>query len=385
MSAEIRIPKPCKHATGQGVVRLSGRDYYLGKYNSKPAKEKYNRVVAEWLQGGRQAAQIGAEISVNEVLLAFVRYGESYYGAKSKELGCIKDALRIVRELYGETAASKFGPRAFKTIREKMVAKGWSRNCCNSQANRVRRVFRWAVNEEMVSGEVYHALQAVGGLRMGKTEARETEPVKPVPEAVLHQTMPYLPPAVKAMAQLQLLTGARPNEVTILRGIDLDTSGRVWVYKPHYHKTEHLGKSREIYIGPKAQEVLKPWLRLKMEEYLFSPRESEASRNAERKRNRLSPMTPSQEKRKPKSNRKRPHGDRYTVSAYRTSIHRACQLADVPSWSPNQLRHNAGTNLRREHGVELTRIILGHASGFTTEIYAETDKTQAMEVMAKIG
>jgi site-specific recombinase XerD len=49
------------------------------------------------------------------------------------------------------------------------------------------------------------------------------------------------------------------------------------------------------------------------------------------------------------------------------------------------LRHNAATNLRKEFGVELARIILGHATAFTTEIYAEADRMQAMEVIGKVG
>jgi len=49
------------------------------------------------------------------------------------------------------------------------------------------------------------------------------------------------------------------------------------------------------------------------------------------------------------------------------------------------LRHNSATNLRREHGIELARIILGHARAFTTEIYAEADRAQAMEVIARVG
>ena len=54
-------------------------------------------------------------------------------------------------------------------------------------------------------------------------------------------------------------------------------------------------------------------------------------------------------------------------------------------WHPHQLRHNAGTNLRKEFGVEVARIILGHATAFTTEIYAEVDRKQAMEVIGKVG
>jgi integrase len=52
---------------------------------------------------------------------------------------------------------------------------------------------------------------------------------------------------------------------------------------------------------------------------------------------------------------------------------------------PHQLRHNAATNLRKQHGIELARIILGHSTAFTTEIYAEQDRAAAVEVVAKIG
>ena len=55
------------------------------------------------------------------------------------------------------------------------------------------------------------------------------------------------------------------------------------------------------------------------------------------------------------------------------------------AWTPHQLRHAAGTAIRREHGIELARIILGHSSAFTTEIYAEADRQEAREVVARIG
>jgi site-specific recombinase XerD len=54
-------------------------------------------------------------------------------------------------------------------------------------------------------------------------------------------------------------------------------------------------------------------------------------------------------------------------------------------WSPNQLRHNAATRLRREHGIDMARIILGHSNLRTTEVYAEADRERAIGIMAKIG
>ncbi len=45
-------------------------------------------------------------------------------------------------------------------------------------------------------------------------------------------------------------------------------------------------------------------------------------------------------------------------------------------WHPHQLRHNAATDLRRQFGIEATRVVLGHASAVTSEIYAEMDSAK---------
>ena len=56
------------------------------------------------------------------------------------------------------------------------------------------------------------------------------------------------------------LTGCRPAEVCLVRPCDVDTSGDVWIYRPELHKTEHHGRERIICIGPKGQDVLRPYL-----------------------------------------------------------------------------------------------------------------------------
>jgi integrase len=70
----------------------------------------------------------------------------------------------------------------------------------------------------------------------------------------------------------------RPGEVIALRTCDLDTTGRIWCYMPASHKTEHHDRPRMIYLGPQAQEVLRPWLRTALQEFLFQPREAVARR-----------------------------------------------------------------------------------------------------------
>ena len=418
-TTQVHIPRYSRHASGQAVVRLNGKDHYLGKYGTAAAKAAYERLIGEWLNGGRQLPKAGASLSVHEVLVAYVRWAQGYYGPDHRVLGCIRDALKIVKALYGHEPADQFGPKALKAVRQKMVEAGWCRNYVNEQASRVRRVFRWAVSEEMLPGEVYHRLEAVDGLRRGIHGVRESAPVKPAPVALVEAARPYMPPPVRALVDLQLVTGMRPGEATIMRGCDLNTTGAVWVYQPARHKTEVHGHSREVLLGPRAQEIVRQWLKTDLQAYLFSPAEAEAVRGAKRRQERKSPMTPSQAKRRSKKNPRRPKGQHYDATSYRNAVWRACDKASpLPShlakqpgegrarwwarlpeeqkeevrawrrehrWHPNQLRHNAATELRRQHGIELARIILGHASAFTTQIYAETDRQQAMEVIAKIG
>jgi integrase len=228
-------------------------------------------------------------------------------------------------------------------------------------------------------------------------------------------TLPFVLPQVAALVQLQRLTGMRPGEVVILRGIDLDTSGPVWLYRPGSdqgphgtHKTAWRGHGKVIALGPKAQEILKPWLRLNLTEYLFQPREAMAAFRAEQRRNRKSKVQPSQKHRR-KARPKKAPSERYTSRSYAQAITKAvekantaqackpckelepadrcdaCKAAAVPHWHPHQLRHTKATEIRREFGLDASRAVLGHKSPKVTEVYAEIDVNKAAEVMAKLG
>ena len=138
-------------------------------------------------------------------------------------------------------------------------------------------------------------------------------------------------------------------------------------------------------MGPHAQEVLQPWLKSDLYGYLFSPREARAWYFAQRAETRKTPVPPSQRKRQPKKNPKCVPGDCYTTHSYDRAIERACERAGVPGWAPNRLRHSAATRIRAAYGIEAARIILGHSSAVTSEIYAEIDREKARDIMGKIG
>jgi integrase len=159
-------------------------------------------------------------------------------------------------------------------------------------------MLRWAVENELAEPSVYEGCKAVTGLRRGRSEARESAPVKPVPLADVEAVKPYLSAELWAMIQLQLVTGMRPGEACIMRLADIDRSADAWAYKPKPHKTQHHGRERIVFLGPKAQVLIQPFLTADRERYLFSPQNAEADRNAERRENRQSPMTPSRANRR---------------------------------------------------------------------------------------
>jgi hypothetical protein len=132
------------------------------------------------------------------LIAAYWRHAQGYYvlqdGKPSGELANIKVAMRHLKDLYGDTPAAEFGPLALKAVRTTMIAAGLSRGTVNRYVNHVRRAFRWAVAAELVPPTVFHGLQAVEGLRRGRSDARETEPVHPVAEAWVRKTMNFCRP-----------------------------------------------------------------------------------------------------------------------------------------------------------------------------------------------
>ena len=376
---------------GCAVVTIDGKNHYLGPWQSPESHEKYAALIAEWRRNGgtlpspapaEPAATEPSPLTVNELILAYFKFAQTHYvknGEPTSEQGCIKQALRFVRKLYGTTPATEFGPRALKNVREAMIAADRARKSINKGTHRIKRMLRWAVEEELLPPEVHQRLRCVASLAKGKTAARETGKVPPAPEEDVPAILPHLPPPVAAMVQLQLLTGTRPQEVIHLRPGDLTEGDGVWYYAPHTHKTEHLDREKCVVLGPRAMEVLRPFLDRDPEAYCFNPAESVAWRHAKRRRRSDGPapgtLAPAEYV-----------NVRYTRHSYRLAVQRACKRAKVPVWTPRRLRHTRATQVRREFGtIEAAKAVLGHTDTRVTEIYAERDLKLAADVMRQIG
>ena len=436
-SKKDRVPSYRRHRqSGQAIVTLPDglggrRDVLLGTFGTKASLDEYARVVAEWKTNGRRVPVVRSTasplLSVAEVMLAYWQHVETYYrladGSPTTEVNNIRLALRPLKALYGATLAANFDALALETVRGKMIEEGHCRNRVNKDVARIKRLFKWAGAKKLVLSSVYHDLQTMEGLRAGRSQARETPDVLPVPRGVVEQTLTAMRPTLADMVQLQLETGMRPGELCIMRSLDIDMTGPVWFYRPGRHKTEHHGYTRVVPLGPRAQEIVRRHLKTDVQAYLFTPADSVAEFRAEQRQNRKSKVQPSQlnrAKRKPK----RGPGERYTKSSYANAVADACDRAfplpdhlcpkvkpdgkretrrewgarltdpekaelkawrKVHRWHPHQLRHTRALELKRQAGLDVARAVLGHKSPVITEHYATLDIAAAAEVMLKIG
>ena len=382
-----RQPKYLLHKpTGQAYVRVHGEFHYLGLHDSAQSHELYDTLVARWLGGTFDADR--ECLTIARLAILFIDHARTYYrkgGAETSEVHSIQTALRPLVKKCGREKVSQFGPRKLRAIQDDMVKLGWARTGINAAVRRIVRMLKWAVQNELTEASVYDGCKTIDGLKRGRSKARESAPVKPVPLEDIAAVRPFVSNEVWTMTQLQLLTGMRPGEVCIMRTTDIDCSGEEWEFKPQSHKTQHYGRQRVIPLGAKAQSLIRPYLTADRERYLFSPQNAEAKRNAVRRENRQSPMTPSQGAREFKADPLWTAGECCRRGSYTKAIARACKLANVELWSPNRLRHNAATTIRKEFGLEAARTVLGHSESATTQFYAEVDLESARRVMRAIG
>lgn len=453
MPRKLKPPSYLKQTTPTGdrartVLRLPGGrvEYHgLGIYGSPESYAEHQRLTMEWRAAWEADAagevhrnSDGPVRTVNQLVSAFLAHAASLFvhadGTPKQEMANHREALRPVVRLYGAKPVSDFGPRALKAVRNAMASggwrteeerfaikarskhPGWARRTVNRHLKRVKRVWKWAESEGLVISGTHHALSTVEGLRHGEAGVRESDDVPPVPEAVLEATLPHLGAVVRALVQVQLLTGARPGELVGLKPNMLERSGTVdlgkglqaqagecWALVPRSHKTAHRNRKRIILFGPQAQAVMAPLLDGRdPDAFVFSPQEARRLHDAERGRKRVTKRTPSERKRSHKmATKKRQPGARYTVGSYNQAVRRACRRAFPPplvlswealrewdrshSWHVHQLRHNAATRLVKEFGEETARAVLGHSAVDTTRIYALRDVSSAAQAVGKVG
>jgi len=319
--------------------------------------------------------------SIARLCREFMSYARQDYPETSKEPEHFFAVLRPFVEAFGEQTTESFSLTQLEEYRARMILSGrLCRREINARIRRILRVFQFGARRRLVPLAVNQEVHLIESIRRGRLGTKDNPRVKSVPLEDVLRTIPFLPGPVAAMVKLQLLTGARPGEIRVIRAEDLDTSGPVWRYTLETDKTARFrdeDDKRVISFGAEAQEVIRPFLR--PSGYLFTPAETMAEKRARDRARRKTKVQPSQQRRHVERllNPRETLNECYSRDAYRRSISRAASRAGVPGWFPYQLRHTVATAIQRAYGLEIARQILGHSAVTTTEIYIDKRRDEA--------
>jgi integrase len=401
----MRIPKYRKFSPRNiGFVEWNGsRHYFTGHpFNSPESRKLYFeflKTICSEKVDSKSVTIPTATIQTSGLTFAdladrFLEHAESYFRGARSELPNYRRMLVVAVERYGHFSLRDFGPvrltefqnwlAATDHVRESRNKKGevtsrrtyrLTRSSVNHILADLKRVFKWGVSQEIVSADQLVALQTVSGLRAGRSHAKENKPREPVTWEHVEPVLQHLSTAVAAMVRIQWSTGCRSHSVCMMKPCEIDRTQSPWLWKPTSHKGSWRGHELSIFLGPKAQEILLPYLQRDENQFCFSPREVTGRQS---------------------------NSDHYNSGTYGKAVlfglaklspqpinqpfsRKKFEDAGLVYWSPHQLRHAKAHLIREEFGLEAAQAVLGHASLSATQIYAKKRDQLARSVADKCG
>ena len=196
------LPPPQAHRSGRRSASMAGIS--ISENTARPRAGKSTaEPIAEWLtaRGGTQDERPQpirpSRFSRSpRSILAFWRHAQTALPASRRH------PLGRAGQHQGRSPAAPLAlrgdlseglrPLALRAVRDEMVRSGLARTSVNARVNRIRRAFKWAASVELIPVSVVQALATVAGLQAGRTDARETDPIGPVPLEVVEKTLPFL-------------------------------------------------------------------------------------------------------------------------------------------------------------------------------------------------
>ncbi len=300
----------------------------------------------------------------------------------------VRDSHRSLITLYGDLPAADLRVRHLRHLQDYMATgvdqagraeaiNPVARTTVNARINRIKRMIKWAAEYELAPDDQPHRLAVLSSLKRGRTSAKETPRVMPVPWDEVSATIAAIRGRMQlcrhprhrtaceklaVMIELHWHLGCRPGELVIMRKSAVDREGDVWIFTPPEHKTEHHDHDRRIPIGPRAQAVLLPWWVQCQDDVLFAGRSNQLNRLGIEE---TGPMS---------------------TGSYAQAIARTNRLHGLKHWSPNRIRHSAATRFREESGsLDGVQALLGHKNADVTQVYAERNDKAAIALARKSG
>lgn len=382
------VPRPCpemkKHATGQAFARwkVAGQTFnrYFGPWGSEESRQAYKRFAVEWAEGlatVRAAGHGGATVA--ELCVAYLRYAEGYYrkdGRPTSEVAIIRAAIRELVDWVPDKLVTDMRADDLEGLQAALARRKLARETINKYIARIQRLFGWGAGKTAVSGrplvpsDVLVSVQAVRGLRAGRSAAREPADKRAVPWSDVEAVLPHLskdPDRQAVLADLvrvHWLTGMRPSEVLRMRPRDLDLGGKVWRYVvPGGGKNVHRGKVGLYFIGPRARAILSRHLDgcpADRPVFAIPPRKSPG--------------------------RGKGRWINLTRDTYRRRVSLACRKAKVPHWHPHQLRHSRATEVQRLYECDAAAAAaIGTTPAVAGQIYADPNEEVRLRIAMATG
>ena len=395
------------------------RKEYFGPADDPASRARYLDARERWRNQRNQAAEQvtepepveGEEFYAGPVVADLVdRYlihTREKYQRRGKPTGhhqTIWIALKPFLLEYGDVETARIGLDELEEYQMKLDRSG---RLCRQQVNaRIRMIcacFTWGARhkdpdtgERLVPPATAAELRMIENLRRGYCRAvdhprRLAAPIDDIKKAIKQMTGP-----VRAMAEVQLLTGARPGEIRLMRAREITRAARnLWEYRPETYKTDRFDGGeggKVIFLGPKAIKAIRPYLDAAEknaasggEGYLFRPVDAAAVRREESAGKKKTPSRAVRDALRAASPRRK-YGEVYNADNYREAIHRACERAGVPPFTPYQIRKARATEIDRKQGAEAAAALLGHRNVKTTvDHYIDPRTEQARELAKKIG
>jgi integrase len=233
-------------ASGQSAVTVrepGGRRHtiYLGKHGSLQAQERYREVLAQLLAGKlvrvKPRIRLASEWpTVGQLAADFLLHARRFYrdaeGTISAEVSNFTAALRPLLELFAKEHVDQFTVRDLTEVRQVMIDSGrYCRKTINYQIRRIKAVFRWGAENQMVPATTWHQMASLRGLTVGRAGVRESMPVEAVPWTLVEPILVHLLPPLRAAVLLQWYSGVRPTEALRITRGQLDMTHETWVYR----------------------------------------------------------------------------------------------------------------------------------------------------------
>ena len=364
-------------------IRYNGKTVWrkLGDWEAPDIEAKYRQLKNELEDNGGNP-ELSDE---NTLAFLFEFYLKERAWQLSRTDAChLRLIISLVLEIFPDCPISKFTAMSFRHVRKHVAEVGmsrkpmpWSRNYANKLLKYIKTIFNWGVSYDLVPPEIAAKVASVPAISERESDLEERAKVVEVPDHVVRQTLPFLPPVVADMVKVQRGACMRPKEVRELRVGDIDKTGEIWMIRTDQHKTARFGVKRFIAFGVAEVKILRRRCENKTDDdFVFSPRDAMLENWAERAAARKTPMMPSQRLRAETRAQKKLDkiGHFYSPNTYRQSISDAIKKAaragiPIPHWHPYQLRHASVTATSMTHGRETASLLAGHKSFKTTEVY----------------